>query len=605
MAASITTAGETLFAQKQAAGEVLTVSRFVFANVPGLNTAGTVNRSSKRPPAAQIVYTAPVDRAGFVNPNQVIFSVMVDSDVGDWDFNWIGLESEEGVLVAVAYVPLQQKRKNVPPLQIGNNLTRNFLVEYTGAQAITGIKVDASTWQHDFTARLKGIDERERLSNRDVYGHACFFDTGLQLEKSFGRYQLSAGLAYIEGVRVELAEPMHAQLEELPAKVWLDVALIRQGSEVTAQWAVAFGNARSDYQDSNGVQHYLVPLASVSGNADLVDLRQVQPITRALVEHFAAQVGDYEQLRARATTKEDVGLGNLPNAKSDDPSTDSSEILATTKALNALLTQLDERLVGQVTHFDLDTPPQGFLRANGAAVSRIAYARLFAKIGTRHGAGNGSTTFNLPDARGLFIRGLDDGRNLDPGRALGSTQADEIRSHGHAGSSAGAGGHAHTASSSDAGGHTHTARASAEGSHTHSASSGSSGNHSHSARADEQGAHTHLVKEGEPGVTWDQGEWITSGDDMTTLAQSQSTTSAAGAHAHNITVDSAGSHAHSITVEAVGNHAHTITLDGVAHHAHVITVAGVSDHTHVISIGATGGSETRPQNIAFNAFIKY
>lgn len=605
MAASITLAGETLFAQKQAAGQVLTVSRFVFANVPGLDPSAPVNRAGKKPPTAQVVYTAPVDKTGFVNPNQVIYSVVVDSGVGDWDFNWIGLESEENVLVAVAYVPLQQKRKNVPPLQIGNNVTRNFLVEYSGAQAITGITVDASTWQHDFSVRLKGIDERERLSNRDVFGRACFLDTSLQMEQSFGLYQLKAGVAYIEGVRIQLDEPVHVQLSTIPAKAWLDVTLVRQGSDVTAQWSVAFGNSKSDYQDGNGTPHYLIELANISGGGEITDLRLTQPITSALVEHFAAKVGDYPSLRARATTKGDVGLGNLPNAKSDDPDTDSSDILATTKALKALITQMDERLVGQVTHFDLDAPPPGFLRANGAAVSRSVYARLFAKIGTRHGAGNGSTTFNLPDARGLFIRSLDDGRNLDPGRALGSTQADETRSHTHIANSAGAGGHSHTANSSDAGGHTHTSRASDAGTHTHSASSSAAGNHSHTARADAQGAHAHTVKEGEPGVHWNEGETLTSGDDMTTRAESYSTTSTEGNHSHNITVDAAGSHNHPIAVEAVGNHTHTVTVDGVAHHAHVISVIGVSDHSHVISVNATGGSETRPQNIAFNAFIKF
>ena len=59
---------------------------------------------------------------------------------------------------------------------------------------------------------------------------------------------------------------------------------------------------------------------------------------------------------------------------------------------------------------------------NGSAVSRATYADLFTAIGTTFGIGNGSTTFNLPDLRGEFIRGWDNGRNVDPGRALGSFQ---------------------------------------------------------------------------------------------------------------------------------------------------------------------------------------
>jgi microcystin-dependent protein len=51
----------------------------------------------------------------------------------------------------------------------------------------------------------------------------------------------------------------------------------------------------------------------------------------------------------------------------------------------------------------------GWLKCNGAAVSRSTYAVLFAAIGTLYGAGDGTTTFNLPDYRGEFLRGLDDG----------------------------------------------------------------------------------------------------------------------------------------------------------------------------------------------------
>lgn len=69
------------------------------------------------------------------------------------------------------------------------------------------------------------------------------------------------------------------------------------------------------------------------------------------------------------------------------------------------------------------TPPSGWLECAGAAVSRSTYAALFAVIGTRFGAGDGSTTFNLPDLRGEFVRGYDHGRGVDAGRALGSAQA--------------------------------------------------------------------------------------------------------------------------------------------------------------------------------------
>jgi microcystin-dependent protein len=98
----------------------------------------------------------------------------------------------------------------------------------------------------------------------------------------------------------------------------------------------------------------------------------------------------------------------------------------------------------------MENPPAGFLVANGAAVSRLVYARLFAKIGTTFGAGDGTTTFNLPDLRGMFIRGwAPGGFATDPGRVLGSYQADDNKNHTHTGSTNTAGAHTHANGSYD------------------------------------------------------------------------------------------------------------------------------------------------------------
>ena len=77
------------------------------------------------------------------------------------------------------------------------------------------------------------------------------------------------------------------------------------------------------------------------------------------------------------------------------------------------------------------TVPTGYLECNGAAVSRTTYAALFAFIGTSYGSGNGSTTFNLPDLRGEFIRGFDNGRGVDSGRSVASSQGSQNDSHNH------------------------------------------------------------------------------------------------------------------------------------------------------------------------------
>ncbi|MDG9784324.1 phage tail protein [Metapseudomonas otitidis] len=340
MGASITLAGANLIAQKQGAQQILTVSRFILANVPGLDPNGPVDRAAGKPAAGQIVGTYDITQAGYVNPNQVVYSLMLGSDIGDFDWNWIGLETAENVLLMVAYVPTQQKRRNIPPLQLGNNVTRNFLVVFDGAQALTGLTIDASTWQHDFTVRLAGIDERERQSNRDIYGRACFFGSALQLEKVGGAYQLKPGTAYVEGVRLQRSAALPVVPPAFPTTAWLDVALTRELNDVVASWSVVWGTGKVDYVDSAGVQHYCVALAELPNSNTVTDSRPVENIAGPLVAHFAARVGDYAGLRARATTKDDVGLGNLPNAKSDDEATDSSLILATTKAVKAATAQI-------------------------------------------------------------------------------------------------------------------------------------------------------------------------------------------------------------------------------------------------------------------------
>lgn len=88
-------------------------------------------------------------------------------------------------------------------------------------------------------------------------------------------------------------------------------------------------------------------------------------------------------------------------------------------------------LPGTIVYHAKNAAPAGYLKANGAAVSRTTYADLFAEIGTTFGAGDGSTTFNLPELRAEFIRGWDDSRGVDSGRVFGSAQADDFKSHTH------------------------------------------------------------------------------------------------------------------------------------------------------------------------------
>jgi microcystin-dependent protein len=83
--------------------------------------------------------------------------------------------------------------------------------------------------------------------------------------------------------------------------------------------------------------------------------------------------------------------------------------------------------IGTVSAFAGASAPDKYLICNGTAISRTTYSDLYAVLGDVYGNGDGSTTFNLPDLRGEFIRGLDGGRGVDASRTLGSSQDDTTR----------------------------------------------------------------------------------------------------------------------------------------------------------------------------------
>lgn len=264
------------------------------------------------------------------------------------------------------------------------------------------------------------------------------------------------------------------------------------------------------------------------------------------------------------------------------------------------------------------TAPLGWLKENGAAVSRTVYADLFAVIGTTFGAGDGFNTFNLPDTRGEFVRMADDGRGVDAGRAVGSKQDQMIQSHAHTGTTNGAGQHAHTARTAEAGqhGHSFSGTTGVAGNHGHSAWTDSQGNHTHRSWTDWQGQHQHGVGIRNPGnyggsagyygirgIGLGSGAWAQGGGQT----GSEALTSSEGNHSHNVGMDGAGNHGHNVGIGAAGDHQHSFSggTGQAGQHSHSVTVDGVGDHQHSFTTGATGGSETRPRNIALLGIVKY
>lgn len=103
-------------------------------------------------------------------------------------------------------------------------------------------------------------------------------------------------------------------------------------------------------------------------------------------------------------------------------------IAAAVAALTALIITIPP---GIVAPYAGGVVPPGWILCDGLPVSRTTYAALFAAIGTRFGAGDGSTTFNTPQVQGDFLRFWDYSRGVDPGRQMGSEQSDSVGPHIH------------------------------------------------------------------------------------------------------------------------------------------------------------------------------
>lgn len=270
---AITLAFEHWKAQQGATGEPVLLDEFVFANVPGLNPDTPVDRSEALPPVEQIVHRQPVTRTGVVNENGVVYSAVLGADVGDFSFNWIGLLNKaSGTLAMIVHAPVQQKLKTAEGQQ-GNVLTRSFLMEYNGAQTETGINTPAETWQIDFTARMAGMDERQRLENRDIYGAAAFFGDGWLVGKTGNQFFVTKGTGYVAGLRTSLAANQNITVTTKPVKIWLDVCWMGSLTSVwNAQCKITVAENLADYV-KNGVQHYVFAVASIDVNGNITDLR--------------------------------------------------------------------------------------------------------------------------------------------------------------------------------------------------------------------------------------------------------------------------------------------------------------------------------------------
>ncbi|EEC0577053.1 phage tail protein [Salmonella enterica] len=335
MSTIITEQYEHWCANQLISGKPARPDTFVFAYIPGQDESAEIPRDEMLPDESMIQYRAPVTQYGLLSPNATAFSIILDTTVGDFEYNWIGLLNEEsGVLCMIAHTPRQQKIKTANGVQ-GNNLIRTFSMEFDGAAAAMHIDVSADVWQIDFTARLAGMDEARRLLAFDHYGEAAFPGDGFRVSYQDGTATVAAGIGYVGGLRVSLREPY-----SLPAAVgdtiWIDASW--QGF-VTGEWNTVFTfcvrQEHASYTDGNGFRHFVASLAKLTpeGPQDLRPQTPDEEQSNALAEHEKSR-------RHPDATLTEKGFAQYSSATDSN----AEDRAATSKAVKIAMDNANERL---------------------------------------------------------------------------------------------------------------------------------------------------------------------------------------------------------------------------------------------------------------------
>lgn len=165
---------------------------------------------------------------------------------------------------------------------------------------------------------------------------------------------------------------------------------------------------------------------------------------------YLAKANNLAGLGSLSTSRANLGLGSAALLNANGAPGSVMVLDGSARVPNydgSQLTGIDTVPTGAVMWFPFTSAPGGYLKLNGALVSRVTYARLYAfaaasgNINTEatwassssggFSTGDLSTTFRLPDLRGEFMRNFDDGAGADPGRVLAARQADSLKDHTH------------------------------------------------------------------------------------------------------------------------------------------------------------------------------
>lgn len=260
------------------------LDEFVLANIPNLDPELPIPADTGLPAASQIVHRHPVDQRGRINNDAVAYSIVMDTSVGDFTFNAMYLINRASGLVAMAVHkgPETKLKTQDATGKTGNSLVKTVLMEYDQAATATATHVDASTWQIDFAARLRGMDDDLRLQALQFFGPGTFYGDGFKLVNDAGVYKVQPGVAYVGGLRAELGEVRKMDLASSakPVGLWLDI--YRAGSLLNA-WVNQVTLTLSvpelhDYQDEHQHPHYVAKIATINADGSVTDVRRKRRI---------------------------------------------------------------------------------------------------------------------------------------------------------------------------------------------------------------------------------------------------------------------------------------------------------------------------------------
>jgi phage-related tail fiber protein len=390
--AILTAIGEAKLANATALGVPLQISRMA----AGDGNGALPNPDRLQPALIHENYRADLNSLTVdpVNTSQIIAELVIPEGSGGWWIREMGLDDATGALVAVCNCPPSYK----PQLAEGSGKTQVLrMVLVVSSTAAVELKIDPSVVlaTRDFVT-LTVASELAKLDSKQSVRVATTATTAL------------AGLLTIDGVVLVAGDRVLIKDQATGSQNGIYVAS-------AGAWVRA-----TDVDISAEVTSGLI--VSVESGTTLADTRW-QLVTDGTIVLGTTSLS-FQNVTAGFAPLASPALIGAPTAPTAAPGTNTSQ-LATTAFVEAAVG------VGNASSFAMRAAPAGWIKANGAVINRTTYAALFAAIGTEFGAGDGSTTFKVPDLRGEFVRGWDDGRGIDAGRAFGGMQLDEIRSHQH------------------------------------------------------------------------------------------------------------------------------------------------------------------------------